>query len=146
MFFGVTIKYDKLLESGLSKTINEQYVVDAMSFAEAEARIVEEMEPYFSGDFSVQKVNKIHIIDVVENDGGCMSPKWYMVKIAFVTIDEKTGNEKVSLNRSLVQADNLQDAIELFNKHMSIGVGMQDYYHHSVTETKYLDYFKAPNN
>ena len=62
------LRYDKVMENGAKKKVNEHYLVNALSFAEAEARITEEMRPYISGDFTVYAVKKAKIADVFGSD------------------------------------------------------------------------------
>lgn len=57
MWFTTKVRYEKTRENGSLKTITEPYLVDALSFTEAEARITNEMMPYTSGAFSVSAVN-----------------------------------------------------------------------------------------
>ena len=57
-WFECKIKYEKVMEDGLQKQVVEQYAVDALSFAEAEQRITEEMSQYISGEFEVADVKK----------------------------------------------------------------------------------------
>ena len=52
-WFECKVKYDKMMENGMQKKVTEPYMVDALSFTEAEARIIKEMTPFISGDFSV---------------------------------------------------------------------------------------------
>ena len=57
-WFETKVRYEKVMENGVQKTVNEVFLVDAMSFTEAEARVTKEMEPYLNGDFSVAAVTK----------------------------------------------------------------------------------------
>lgn len=57
-WFECKVRYDKLMENGMQKKVNEPYMVDALSFTEAEARIIEEVTPFISGDFSVSAVKR----------------------------------------------------------------------------------------
>ena len=41
-WFVCRVSYDKTMEDGLQKKVKELYVVDAMSFTEAETRIIDE--------------------------------------------------------------------------------------------------------
>ena len=52
-FYEVKIQYQEMQEEGKEKKVTEQYVVEALSFTEAESRIIEEMTPYISGEFDV---------------------------------------------------------------------------------------------
>ena len=106
-WFECKVRYDKLQENGSIKKVSEPYLVDALSFTEAEARIIEEQTPYISGDFSVSAVKRTKIAEIFWNEEG---DKWYLVKCAFITIDEKTAVEKRSTSLFLVQASNLAEA------------------------------------
>ena len=57
-WFECRVKYDKMLENGMQKKVTEPYLVDALSFTEAEARIIEEVSPFISGEFSVSAVKR----------------------------------------------------------------------------------------
>ena len=89
-WFECKIRYDKMMENGLVKKVTEPYMVDALSFTEAEARIIKEMTPFISGDFSVSAVKRTKISELFRDD---TADRWYLVKVAFITIDEKTGND-----------------------------------------------------
>ena len=56
-WFECKIRYEKTMENGMNKKVTEPYLVDALSFTEAEARIIEEMTPFISGEFTVSDIN-----------------------------------------------------------------------------------------
>ena len=91
-WFECKIRYDKMQENGAVKKVTEPYLVDALSFTEAEARIIEEMKPFISGEFSVSAVKRSKIAEIFRDDS---ADRWYLVKVAFITIDEKTAVEKI---------------------------------------------------
>lgn len=86
------IRYKKVADNGFTKKVTELYLVDALSFAEAEGRITNEMEPYISGDFDVVTIKRTNISEIVE--GLSTADKWFKAKLMYITIDEKTGKEK----------------------------------------------------
>ncbi|MBR5102895.1 MAG: DUF4494 domain-containing protein [Muribaculaceae bacterium] len=138
-WFETKVKYDKtILETGAQKTVTEPYLVDALSFTEAEARITEEMQPYISGDFTVAAVRKLRFDDVFYHEGG---DRWYKVKINMITIDEKTAAEKRTASFTLVQASNFKEALDIFLEAMK-GT-MIDYEIVAINETPLLDVFPA---
>lgn len=137
-WFEVKVKYDKMLETGVQKTVTEPYLVDALSFTEAEARITEEMKPFISGDFVVSAVKKERYTDIFYNENG---DRWYKVKANFITIDEKTAVEKKTANLMLVQAGNFEEALKVFLEGMK-GI-MADYEIASIAETSLMDVFAA---
>lgn len=137
-WFKTSVRFDKMLENGTVKKVTEPYLVDALSFTEAEARIIEEVTPFISGDFTVSAVKKSKISEIFRDD---MGDKWYLVKVAFITIDEKTAVEKRSVSQILVQANDFANAVENFNDGMKDTLA--DFEIVSVAETPIIDVFNA---
>ena len=142
-YFEVKIQYDKMLEDGKEKKVTEQYVVEALSFTEAEARITEEMNPYISGEFDVasEKIapfNEILISDSLNDD------KWFICKVSLITIDEKTAKENKTSQRLLVQADTSQTALEYTKK--LFDSSMTDFSIDAVKDTPTLEVFLRYDN
>ena len=137
-WFECKIRYSKILETGLQKTVTESYLVDALSFTEAEARITEEMAPYISGEFTVSAVKREKISDVVYDATG---DKRYKVKTNFITIDEKTAVEKKTASFMLVQASEFKVALDNFMESMK-GT-LADFEIASIVETSLMDVFPA---
>jgi len=117
--------------------VNEPYLVDALSFTEAEARITEEQKPFISGEFTVSAIKSTKIAEIFWDETG---DRWYLVKVAFITIDEKTASEKRSVSQILVQAANFRHALERFEEGMK-GT-MADYEIVSINETPLMDVYK----
>ena len=63
-WFETKVRYDKMMENGMQKKVNEPYMVDALSFTEAEARTIEELTPFISGDFSISAVKRTNISEI----------------------------------------------------------------------------------
>ncbi|MBP5561203.1 MAG: DUF4494 domain-containing protein [Muribaculaceae bacterium] len=138
-YFETKVKYDRTLETGAMKTVTEPYLVDALSFTEAEARITDEMRPFATtGEFAVAAVKKVRYDDIFFHEGG---DRWYKVKVNFITIDEKTAAEKRVASNSLVQASSLKEALDTFMKGME-GTTF-DYEVAAITETPLMDVFTA---
>ena len=135
-WFECKVKYDKIQENGSVKKVNEPYLVDGLSFTEAEARIIEECTPYISGEFSISAVKKTKISEIFWDETG---DRYYMVKVMFITIDEKTAVEKKSASFILVQASDFKGALENFMSGMK-GT-MADFEIASITETALMDVF-----
>ena len=136
-FFECKVRYEKVMEDGLQKKVTEQYVVDAISFSEAEERIIEEMSDYISGEFEVTDVKKAQYKEIFFDDGG---DRWYKAKLMFITIDEKTDKEKRSAVVYLVEATSLDNAVQNINEVMQ-GT-MIDYEKSNIAETKIMDVFE----
>ena len=132
------VRFDKTMENGTVKKVTEPYLVDALSFTEAEARIIEEVTPFISGDFKVSAVKKTNIAEIFRDDSG---DKWYKVKVAFITIDEKSAAEKRKASYILVQASDFKGAYDNFMDGMK-GT-MADSKIVAIAETALMDVYAA---
>lgn len=132
------VRFDKTMENGKVKKVTEPYLVDALSFTEAEARIIEEVTPFISSDFKVSAVKKTNIAEIFRDDSG---DKWYKVKVAFITIDEKSAAEKRKASYILVQASDFKSAYDNFMDGMK-GT-MADFEIVAITETALMDVYAA---
>ncbi|MCX4285013.1 DUF4494 domain-containing protein [Duncaniella dubosii] len=137
-FIEAKVSYDKWLENGLKKRVVEPYLVDALSFTEAEARITEEVAPSISGEFSVSAVKKSNIGELFFDDSG---DRWYKVKAMFISIDVKSAVEKKKASYFLVQASDFKQALDNFNAGMK-GT-MADYEIAAISETVIMDVYLA---
>ena len=135
LWFECKVRYDKMQENGTVKKVNEPYLVDALTFTEAEARIMEEMKPFISGEYSIASEKKTKISEIFFNEGG---DRYYLVKVNFITLDEKSGVEKKTVTQILVHFDS---ALANFKKGME-GT-MADYEIASIAETLLMDVFGA---
>ena len=133
------VRYQKTMEDGSERMVNEPYLVDAMSFTEAEKRITEEMSVYISGEFRVDAVKKSNASEVIFSNVDD-DDKWYKAKLQFITIDEKTEKEKRSNTTYLVQSKSLARALRYIDDFM--GKTMIDYDVIGINETKIMDVFK----
>ena len=136
-WFECTIKYEKQLEEGKVAKITERYLVDALTFTEAEARIIKEMESLVSGEFKVVNINPQKYSELFWNEKG---DKWFKTKVNFIVLDEEKGVEKKVANYMLVQANDLKEARELLVEGMK--GSMADWEIASISETKIIDVYK----
>jgi hypothetical protein len=141
-WFETIVRYDKVMEDGEVKKVNEVYVVDAITFGEAEESIAGILSKYIFGDFDVKNITPAPYSEVFFSDKDT-DDKYYRVKLAFITIDEKTEKEKKSKVTYLVQANSLEQARK--NTEEVMNGTMIDYEFVSVTETKILDVFEKEN-
>ena len=88
-WFETTVRYERQTEDG-QKKVNETYVVDALTFGEAEEVITKEMEPYVSGDFNVKSISPASYGEIFFSDNENDS-HWYKAKLAFVVVDDCKG-------------------------------------------------------
>lgn len=138
-WFECKIRYEKIMEDGLPKKINEVYVVDALSFSEAEERIIEEMSSYISGEIEIVDVKIAPYREIFFADDN-LADQWFKAKLSFITIDERTDKEKRTSIMYLVNAGNISSAINNIGEVMS-GT-MIDYVTTSISATKIFDVFE----
>lgn len=137
LWFETAVRYDKMMENGIVKRVTERYLVDALSFAEAEARITEGQSPYISGWFTVSVARKTKIAEIF----GADTERYWLAKVAFITIDEKTAQEKRSISHILVGAPNFSEAYDNFMDGMKDT--MADFELISLAESPILEVYPA---
>ena len=138
-WFECKIQYEKTMEDGLQKKVVETYTIDALSFTEAEQRIMEEMSSYISGSFDIKDIKIAPYKEIFFSDDDS-ADRWYKTKLQFITIDEKTAKEKKSNVNYLVQAGTLNGAVKNIDSVM--GGTMIDYVIASVAETQIMDVYE----
>ncbi|MCD8177847.1 MAG: DUF4494 domain-containing protein [Tannerellaceae bacterium] len=135
-WFECKVSFEKIMENGMQKKVTEPYLVDALSFTEAEARIIEEIRPFISGEFTITDIKRARLSEIFFNENG---DRFYRIKIYFITLDEKSGAEKKTAASMLAQASTLKEAIDILDEGMK-GT-MADYTIVSVVETPLMDVF-----
>ena len=135
-WFECKISYEKTTDDGMPKKVTESYLVDALSFTEAESRIIQEMRPFISGDFQVMDIKRARFTESFLNDEG---DRYYRAKIKLITLDEKSGTEKETAVQMLAQASTIQDAIRVIDNGMKGTI--TDYVIASVSETALIDVY-----
>ncbi len=129
----VKARYDKIMENGATKKVTEAYLVDAMSCTEAEARIIEVLDP--AENLSVLSATTTKITEVFDFVG----EKYYKVKANFISLDATSGQERKTSSYSIAPADSLPEALRNYNAAMKGSTECIEIV--SVCETKYVDVF-----
>ena len=142
MWFECKIRYEKIMEDGTPKKVNEVYVIDALSFSEAEERIMEEMSSYISGEIELVDVKIAPYKEIFFADNN-LADRWFKAKVVYITIDERTQREKRMPVMVLVNAGNINSAIK--NTDDVMGGTMIDYAITAIQETKIFDVFEYKN-
>ena len=145
-WFECTAKYIKMDESGREKKVSETYLLDAVSFTEAESRIYKELEKMVSGEFAVSKIAKTKISEIIPSDDG---DRWFKARVAFITVDEESGKEKRVMQNILVFSDNIKSVYDQIITAMQ-GM-MADFEISGINESTILDVYpyddqKIPEN
>lgn len=108
-WFECKIKYQKINEYGQEKPVAESYLVDALSFTEAESRLIKMLETELSEEFMVTGITKAKLEEVIPEEG---ADYWYKGKVVYKDIDEKSGKEKSTQHQVLVAANDFKSAFE----------------------------------
>lgn len=103
------VKYQKQDETGKVKNVSDQYLVDAVSFTEAEARIYEKLGSILPGEFSISNISKTNITDVFYYED---SDIWHKCKMTYSLEVEGSGKEKKITNYVLLTAPNVKTAYD----------------------------------
>ena len=135
-WFECKIRYEKMLDTGMQRTVNESYLVDALNFTEAEDRITEEIKQFIGGEFGVSDIRRVKYTESFFNETG---DRYFRAKLYFLMLDEKSGSEKKTALNMLVQASELKEAVEIVETEMK--KGMIDYTFASISETAIVDVF-----
>ena len=138
-WFECKVTYDRTGEDGLAKKVTEPYMVDGLSFTEAESRICKECQAYATGEFTVSAVKRCKIAEMFFNED-LDEYKWFRCRVNYVSVDEEKGVEKRIAQTMMVQAVDFQDAVKALVKGMDSSVC--DYEIASITETKIIDVYK----
>lgn len=137
-FFECKVKYEKVMENGLQKLVTEAYLVDALSYTEAESRFLEKIRPFMFGTFEVDSITRVKINDIFFNEKES-ADKWYKCKLSFIALDEKSAAGKRSNAFFFVQASDLREAIMYLDEQMKGTIS--NYEIIAVTETLIMDVY-----
>lgn len=118
------------------KTVTEAYLVDAVSYTDAEARLYQEIAAN-TPDFEITDISRMKLADVFHNEAG--GDVWFKVKALFVTDDEKTGKQKKTPSLMLVNAETPKQAYERVE--LSLKTALDPFEITDVNTTKIIDIF-----
>ncbi len=108
-WYTVKVKYTKEFQDGTLKRVTEPYLVNSVSFTDAEARIYQEVGEFIRGEFLVTSIAKTDFADIFQYDD---TDIWYKCKVSYVSEDADSGKEKKVNNNFLVSAANARDAYD----------------------------------
>ncbi len=130
------VRYQKMDQNGKEKKVNEPYLVDAVSFTDAEKRINEMLEPYISGEFQVTNIKIANYSELHPNENG---DRWFKCKVSYIMLDEEKGTEKKSNTYILIQANDVKEAYEAIEELLHDSVS--DYEIPAIAESPIMDVF-----
>ena len=135
-WFKVKVKYTKQLESGSFKRVSEPYLLSAMTFTDAEARIYEELGTFIRGEFSVMGITREDIQDIFQYDD---ADTWFKCKISYDNIDDEGDKKRTVTQNFLVSAKTVKDSYERIEE--SLETLMLDYQIISIIASPIVEIF-----
>lgn len=138
MFYIAKVSYDKTLENGAIAKVKEPFLVNALTPTECEAIVTEELSN-ISSDFDVLDTQRQSIAEVLPANG----EYFWLIKVAFITLDERTAKDKRSISKFIVSADSFKEAQAAFDEHMRSTLA--DWEYESISRTKIVDYLTPQN-
>ena len=136
IWYECKVKYRKLDENAIQKVVTEPYLVDAISYTEAESRINKEMSAYISEEF---KITNIRVANFAEIHPFENSDRWFKSKVSLVAYDEESGKERKTTLYLLVQGNDIKEAFD--NSNIAMKNTMGDYTITSISESLIMDVF-----
>ena len=136
IWYECKVKYRKTFETGEQKVTTESYLLDAVSYTEAEARITEEMGAYTSEEF---KITNIKVANLSEVHPFEKADRWFKSKVSLVALDEESGKERKTNIYLLIQANDIKEAFDNTNKALEGTTG--DYTIPAISESPIMDVF-----
>ena len=134
-WFECKIQYEKIgTEDAKQKKVTDTYLVDAVNFTEAEARIIEVVRPFMSGEFTVSNIKRTKLYEIFDYPTG---DRWFKAKVLFIILDPEKGVEKRVPSTMLVQAETIREALDRLDQSMK-GT-MSDYEVATISDTPILD-------
>jgi hypothetical protein len=139
-WFECKVSYERQADSMGMKKVSESYLVDALSFTEAEKRIIKEVRPFVSvGELEVVNIRRARIAELFLNEEA-EDDRYFRAKVNFITVDEKSGSEKKTSATMIVKSDSLPNAVTELKAQLDSQ--MASYEIAAVTDTQILDFFQ----
>lgn len=135
-WFTVKVKYTKQLENGSFKRVTEPYLLAAMTFTDAEARIYEELGQVIRGEFNVVGIMRTEIHDIFHYEDADV---WYKVKLTYESMDAEEEKAKKVTQNFLVSAHSVKDAYDRIKE--SLATLMVDFIIPAITVSPIVDIF-----
>ena len=134
--FETQIRYDRINARGVQDTCTETYLVEALSFSQAEASITIEMQPYITGDLDIPAIKRISVADIIDRHNSD-ADKYFRAKLTYITINERTMKEKRQSFNYIVRANDIDSAHAAVVAYMK--QSPQDYVIAKLEETRIVE-------
>ena len=136
IWYECKVKYRKTDETGGQKITTEPYLVDALSYTEAESRITEEMSAYISEEFKITNIKRANYAEIQPYEN---ADRWFKLKVSLLAYDEESVKERKTSMYLLVQANDVKEAFDNTTGVMKGTMG--DYTIPAISESPIMDVF-----
>ncbi len=136
VWYSCKVKHNKELDDGMLKQVTEAFLLDAVSYTDAESRMYEICERDISGEFAITQITKTNIAEVVSEED---SDQWYKSKVVYATVDGDSEKEVKINTYLLVNAPNVRDAYDRIESHLNSM--LVPYEIPSITLTNFLEVY-----
>lgn len=140
-WFTVKVKYTKQLENGTFKRVSEPYLLSAMTFTDAEARIYDELGQIIRGEFDVISISRTELHDIFAYDD---SATWWKCKVSYESAEHNSEKVKKVSQNFLVSAETAKEAYERIQE--SLSTLMVDFNIPSIVFSPIVDIFPPSEN
>ena len=140
-WFTVKVKYTKQLENGSFKRVTEPYLLAAMTFTDAEARIYEELGQIIRGEFNVVGIMRTEIHDIFYYEDADI---WYKIKLSYESMDAESEKAKKVSQNFLVTAHSVKEAYDRISE--SLSTLMVDFEIPMITVSPIVEVFPYQEN
>ncbi|MDR0982425.1 MAG: DUF4494 domain-containing protein [Culturomica sp.] len=137
-WFEAKVKYIKMMEDGRERKVTESYLLDAMTYTEAEGRVIKELESMIRGDYYITSLKKSNITELLESEDEA-DDRWYKAKVDIIDAEEISGKEKSSSQYHLIAAANIEVALQRLKKSLETYIVPCEL--KSLTDTNFMDVF-----
>ncbi|MDI9865752.1 MULTISPECIES: DUF4494 domain-containing protein [Bacteroidota] len=127
------IRYQREDEAGSLKTINEAYLIDAVSYTDAEARVFEIVASN-TPEFQITNLTKMKLSEVFFEDNNAET--WFKAKVQYISFDEKSQKEKKTAHMMLINANDPGEVYTLLKKNLG---NLNDYQITDINITTILE-------
>lgn len=106
-YYQTTARVDRITENGEQKKVSEKYLVDALTCFEAIELTTAELHSTTNGKLEITEVKKTAIS---ETFGNLEAEKFFVARVNFIQLDEKSGKEKKTQYQWFIGADEYDTA------------------------------------
>lgn len=135
IFYEIKISYTRQTGEDNPAAVKETYLVEGLTCADVENRLIEDIKPLISGEWEVKSCKQVQFYDLIPNPEG---DRWYKARVEMITIEDN-GKETRKAVSIYVQAGNVTEA----NKTLHQALSNLDCEVVSITRSPILEVLRA---